>query len=63
MFWFTSVSTAYRAKQPEPLTVNDMKVVFQGNLDGRGTLTNIEGNDCWDDDGQHDDTDRGNQGG
>jgi hypothetical protein len=38
--------------------VNDIKVVFQGTLDGLNTLTEVEGDDNWDDDDQHDDMDR-----
>jgi hypothetical protein len=52
------MSTAYRAKRPEPLAVNDIKVVFQGTLDDLDTLTEVEGDDSWDDDDQHDDMDR-----
>ena len=52
------MSTAYRVKRPEPLAVNDIKVVFQGTLDGLNTLTEVEGDDNWDDGDQHDDMDR-----
>jgi len=44
------MSTAYRVKRPEPLAVNDIKVVFQGTLDGLNTLTEVEDDDDWDDD-------------
>jgi hypothetical protein len=52
------MSTAYRVKRAEPLAVNDIKVVFQGTLDDLDTLTEVEGDDSWDDDDQHDDMDR-----
>lgn len=55
------MSTTYRVKRPEPLAVNDIKVVSQGTLDDLSTLTNVEGDDSWDDDDQHDDMDRGDQ--
>jgi hypothetical protein len=52
------MSTAYRVNRPEPLAVNDIKVVFQGTLDDLNTLTEVEGDDSWDDDDQHDAVDR-----
>lgn len=55
------MSTTYRVKRPEPLAVNDIKVVFQGTLDDLGTLTNVEGDDGWDDDDQYDGMDRGDE--
>ena len=57
------MSTAYRVKRPEPLAVNDIKVVFQGTLDDLNTLTEVEGDESWIDDDQHDDTDREDQDG
>jgi hypothetical protein len=57
------MSTAYRVKRPEPLAVNDIEVVFQGTLDALGTLSDVEGDDSWDDDDQHDDTDQEDQDG
>jgi len=55
------MSTAYRVKRPEPLAVNDIKVVFQGTMDALGTLTDVEGDGSWDDDDQDDDMDREDQ--
>jgi hypothetical protein len=42
------MSTAYRVRRPEPLAVKDIKVVFQGTLDGFSTLTDVEDDDSWD---------------
>jgi hypothetical protein len=49
------MSTTYRVKRPEPLAVNDIKVVFQGTLNDLNTITEVEGDDSCDDDDQHDD--------
>jgi hypothetical protein len=55
------MSTTYRVKRSEPLAVNDIKVVFQGTLDDPGTLVDVEGDDSWDEEDQHDDMDREDQ--
>ena len=55
------MSTAYRVKRPEPLAMNDIKVVLQGTLDDVGTLTDVEGDNSWDEQDQHDDMDREDQ--
>ena len=52
------MSPAYEVKRTEPLAVHDIKVAFAGTLDGPSALTNIEGDDSWDDNDQCDDTDR-----
>jgi hypothetical protein len=51
----------YRVKRPEPLAVNDIKVVLQGSLDDLGTLTDVEGDDSWDEEDQHNNMDREDQ--
>jgi len=41
--------------------MNDIKVVLQGTLDDVGTLTDVEGDNSWDEQDQHDDMDREDQ--
>lgn len=54
------MSTAYRVERPEPLSVTDTKVVFQGTRYDLDSLARKEGDNSWDDENQKD-TDRDNQ--